>query len=158
VFSNLRNLYQESPAACQWFISIASGDHRLWSEKMLLNCVSPDLRSNFAKFLTIVLKNTVSFERKYYYEEEEIISDEDDELMLDCDDDLIAQQSSNTSPPSKLRRLRYWQSKSDLVKCIGSLIDFIDSAALHWRRFDQLFQVLEEFAHYGQEESLLLIR
>lgn len=159
VFSNLRNLYQESPAACQWFISIASGDHRLWLEKMLLNCVSPDLRSNFAKFLSIIMKNTVSLERKYYYEEESISDDDDDdELMLDCDDDLIAQQTSNMSPPSRLSRFRYWLSKSDLVKFMGSLIDFIDSAAFHWRRFDQLFQVLEEFAHCGQEESLLLIR
>jgi len=162
VFSDLNILYQESQAACQWFLSVASGTHQLWTEKMLLNCISPDLRSKFAKFLTIILQNTVSLERLYYYEEDIASSDCDgeDDTMFDCDDDVTVQKISNSGLelPSRLGRIRFWLSKSNLIKFIGSLIDFIDSSAGHWRRFDQLFQVLEEFAHCGQEESLILIR
>jgi hypothetical protein len=157
VFSELNDLYQESPAACQWFISVASGTH--WTEKMLLNCISPDLRSKFAKFLTIIFKNTVSLERKYYNEENALTDgDDEDDTMFDYDDDIIVQQISIASVPSRLSRIRYWLSRSVLLKFIGSLIDLIDSSASHWRRFDQLFQVLEEFAYCGQEESLILIR
>jgi len=89
-----------------------------------------------------------------------VLSADEDSYAHDQEDDVICSilSDSGQQTTQRLGRVRWWLSKSIVARFVGVLMELLQGCECHWKRFDQLFQLLLGFASCGQKEAVYLIR